>query len=168
MALTAPILNARDVLSGEQGMVYAILPDGRRMNMMHVKNIEASVSFEKEGIPILGKRGKGNRKNGETYEGSMTAYFLDSNFRLLAEEYKNSGKDFYFEIEVTMDDPNSDACIATSDGITGQVVTLLDVNLNGIDLFRLDADSSIIEEDMDFTFEDYRIESPFNELAGLF
>lgn len=158
--MAAPILNARDVLSGEQGEVWATLDDGRRMCMMHVKNIETTITYEKEQIPILGKRGKGNRKNGETYEGSMTVYFVESNFRKMAEKYKNSGEDFYFDLQIINEDKTSR---------TGkQIVTLIDCNVNSMVLAKLDADSATLEEDMDFTFEDYRIEEVFNDLDGLF
>lgn len=158
--MAAPILNARDVLSGEQGEVWATLDDGKRMCMMHVKNIEASVDFEKEQIPILGKRGKGNRKNGETYSGSMTVYYVDSTFRKLAERYKKQGLDWYFDIQII----NSDATTRAGK----QQVTLIDCNLDSLVLAKLDADSSTLEEDMDFTFEDYRIDVEFDNLDGLF
>lgn len=157
--MAAPILNARDVLSGEQGEVWATL-NGRRMCMMHVKNIDANINYEKEQIPILGKRGKGNRKNGETYEGSMTVYYVTSAFRQLAETYKNSGKDFYFDLQIINEDKTSNA--------GKQMITLIDCNINSLVLAKLDADSSTLEEDMDFTFEDWRMDKAFNELDGLF
>ena len=158
--MAAPILNAIDVLSGEQGEVWATLDDGRRMCMMHVKNIETNVEFEKELIPILGKRGKGHKKTGETYSGSMTCYYVESVFRKLAEKYKNQGIDWYFDIQIVNEDNTSR---------TGrQVITLLDCNFDSMVLAKLDADSAALEEDMDFTFEDYRIETVFNNLDGLF
>ena len=156
----ATILNARDILSGEQGEVWATLPNGDRMCMMHVKNLEASVSYDKEQVPILGKRGKGNRKKGETYSGSMTVYYVTSIFRQYAEQYKNSGKDFYFEIRVINHDNTSRAGT--------QEVWLQDCNLDSLVLAKVDADSSILDEDMDFTFENYHIETIFDDLTGLF
>lgn len=161
----ANILNVKDILSGEQGEVYAYLPNivsvnGGRMCMMHVKNIEATVSYDKEQVPILGKRGKGNRKKGETYSGSMTVYYLTSIFREYAQDYKNSGEDFYFDLQIVNNDTTSRA--------GEQVIWLLDCNIDSLVLAKLDADSSILDEDMDFTFEDYRIDKSFNVLDGLF
>ena len=162
----ANILNVKDILSGEQGEVYAYLPNivsvnGGRMCMMHVKNIEATVSYDKEQVPILGKRGKGNRKKGETYSGSMTVYYLTSIFREYAQDYKNSGEDFYFDLKVI----NHDATTHTGT----QVVVLRDCNFDELVLAKLDADSSILDEDVSFTFEDWYIENEgFDILDGFF
>lgn len=154
------ILDARDILSGEQGMIKATLPDGRVMTVMHAKNIETTISYDKEQVAILGKRGKGNRKTGETYAGTMTLYYVDSTFRKLAEKYKDSGKDFYFDMTIT----NEDKTTRTGK----QIITLRDCNFDEIVLAKLDADSSVLEEDVSFTFEDYIVDTEFTELAGLF
>lgn len=154
------ILDARDILAGSMGAVWCTLPDGRRMCAMQVKNIEASVSYEKEQVAILGKRGKGNRKTGETYSGSMTLWYVDSSFRKLAEQYKNSGLDFYYDLEVTNNDPTSKA--------GSQIVVLRDVNFDELILTKLDADSAVLDEDVSFTFEDWLLDTAFNELDGLF
>lgn len=154
------ILDARDILSGEQGMIKATLPDGRVMTVMHAKNIETTISYDKEQVPILGKRGKGNRKTGETYSGTMTLYYVDSTFRKLAEQYKDTGEDFYFDMTITNEDRTTH---------TGkQIVILRDCNFDEMILAKLDADSSILEEDVSFTFEDYIVDTEFSELDGLF
>lgn len=156
--MAAPIMRVQDILSGEQGEAWANI-DGRDMCMMHLKNIEATVEFEKEQVPILGKRGKGNRKKGETYSGSMTVYYVTSAFRKYAQIYKDQGKDFYFDIRIV----NHDA--TTSVGT--QSVTLLECNIDSLVIAKLDADSSILDEDMDFTFENYRIDQEFDDMDGL-
>lgn len=153
------ILNARDVLAGEQGEVWATV-EGQSICMMHVKNIEATITYNKEKIPILGKRGKGNRKTGEEYTGSMTVYYLTSAFRKLAERYKQTGEDFYFDLVIVNKDDTTH---------TGrQEVTLNNVNIDNITLAKLDADSAVLEEDMDFTFEDYTIGEEFQPLDGFY
>lgn len=154
------ILDARDILSGEQGSIYATLPDGTNMCCMHAKNIEASVSYEKEQVPILGKRGKGNRKTGETYSGSMTVYYVDSTFRRLAQKYKESGQDFYFDIRIQ----NKDNTTRTGE----QIIILRDCNFDELILAKLDADSAILDEDISFTFEDWILDTSFDYLDGLF
>lgn len=158
--MPTPILDARDILSGEQGSIYATLPDGRYMCVMHAKNIEATVSYEKEQVPILGKRGKGNRKTGETYSGSMTIYYVDSTFRELAQQYKNTGTDFYFDVTIT----NEDKTTRTGK----QVVILRDCNFDELVIAKLDADAAVLEEDVTFTFEDWILDTKFDELDGLF
>lgn len=156
----AAILDARDILSGEQGEIWATLPDGREMCVMHAKNIEATVSYDKEQVPILGKRGKGNRKTGETYSGTMTLYYVDSNFRELAENYKDTGTDFYFDMRII----NKDNTTHTGQ----QIIILRDCNFDEMVIAKLDADSSVLEEDVSFTFEDWILDTKFDELDGLF
>lgn len=156
----APILNAKDILSGEQGEIWATLPDGRDMCVMHAKNIEASISYEKEQVPILGKRGKGNRKTGETYSGSMTLYYVDSTFRELAERYKDFGEDFYFDLRII----NHDSTTNTGE----QVIVLRECNFDEMVIAKLDADSSVLDEDVSFTFEDWILDTKFDQLEGLF
>lgn len=159
MALSAPILSVKQIAAGSQGEIWATI-EGRRMCVMHAKNIEASVSYDKEQVSILGKRGKGNRKTGETYSGSMTLYMIESAFRELAQRYKNTGEDFYFDLQIKQSDETTD---------TGtQLVTLKDVNFDSLIIAKLDADSSILEEDIDFTFEDWRLEESYTEIPGLF
>lgn len=158
--MAAPILNARDVLSGEQGEVWATLPDGRRMCMMHVINIEAKVESDKQQIAILGKRGKGNRKTGETYSGTMTIYTIETVFLELAEIYKDTGEDFYFDLQIINEDNTT--------SVGQKIVTLIDCNMNSQVIAKLDAESAVLNEDVEFTFENWRLDNPFNELAGLF
>lgn len=162
--MAAPILRVQDILSGEQGEAWATMTDpesgeSRRMCIMHLKNIEATVEFEKEQVPILGKRGKGNRKKGETYSGSMTVYYIDSTFRKYAQYYKDVGKDFYFDIQIVNEDHTT--------SVGKQVVTLLECNIDSLVVAKLDADSTVLEEDMDFTFENYRVETEFDPVDGL-
>lgn len=158
--MAQPILDARDILSGEQGSIYATLPSGERMCVMHAKNIEATISYEKEQVPILGKRGKGNRKTGETYSGSMTLYYVDSTFRQLAMNYKDTGEDYYFDMEITNEDKTTH---------TGkQIVILRDCNFDELAIAKLDADASVLEEDVSFTFEDWILDTSFDRLDGLF
>ena len=156
----ARILNAKDILSGEQGELWASF-DGRDMCVMHAKNIEATVSYDKEQVPILGKRGKGNRKTGATYSGSMTLYYVESVFRKYAERYKDEGEDFYFDLKVI----NHDATTHTGT----QTVVLRDCNFDELVIAKLDADSSILDEDVSFTFEDWYIDGEgFDILDGFF
>lgn len=156
--MSAPQLRARDVISGEQGEAWGTL-EGQRVCLLHLKNINSNVSYNKDEIGILGKRGKGHKKVGESYSGSMTVYYVTSIFREYAERYKNSGEDLYFDIQIVNNDNTSAA--------GEQIVTLIDCNLDSMDLAKLDVDSAHLEEDIDFTFEDWRLEKPFDVLDGL-
>lgn len=173
----APILEVGDILSGEQGSIYATIPDPDQLTsnmtleqvealptkdvcLMHAINIEATVEYEKEQVPIMGKRGKGNRKVGETYSGTMELYMVESIFRTMAEIYKNNGKDFYFSMVIENSDGNTHCGV--------QRTVLKGVNLDTMVVAKLDADSSVLQEEMDFTFEDYEIVEKFTKLNGLY
>ena len=151
--MPTPILDARDILSGEQGSIYATLPNGRYMCVMHAKNIEATVSYEKEQVPILGKRGKGNRKTGETYSGSMTIYYITTLFRKMAQKYAKEGILPAFKLIVTNEDKSTT--------IGKQTVVLYDCTLDSVNLVKFDVDSDALDEDIDFTFSDFDILDEF-------
>ena len=78
--------------------------------------------------------------------------------RELLEKYKNTGEDTYFNIEVTNEDPTS--------AVGRQTLILIDCNLDGGILAKFDADADYLDEDFDFTFEDFQIKETFKELEG--
>ena len=73
-------------------------------------------------------------------------------------EYKDTGKDIYFDIAIENCDPTSDAGY--------QIVILKDCNIDGGILAKFDADGGYLDEDMDFTFEDFEIVHNFTHLPG--
>ena len=125
---------------------------------MQAINFEASMEKNKTEVPILGKTGKGNKANGWIGTGSMTCHFNQSVMRELLEKYKNTGEDTYFNIEVTNEDPTS--------AVGRQTLILIDCNLDGGILAKFDADADYLDEDFDFTFEDFQIKEAFTELEG--
>ena len=73
-------------------------------------------------------------------------------------DYKNTGQDTYFEIQVTNEDPTSD--------VGRQTIILKDCNIDGGILAKFDADADYLDEDMDFTFEDFSMPESFSNLTG--
>lgn len=73
-------------------------------------------------------------------------------------DYKDTGKDTYFEMQITNEDPTSD--------VGKQTVILMDCNINGGILAKFDADADYLDEEMDFTFEDFSMPEFFEDLAG--
>ncbi len=74
-------------------------------------------------------------------------------------KYKDTGEDVYFEIQVTNEDPTSAA--------GRQTVVFMDCNIDGGILSKFDADGEYLDEDMDFTFEDFKMPETFNILGGM-
>ena len=152
----AKTLNAGDTISGREGRAYAKI-NGNNEELFMVKNIEAIVEKAKAEVKAIGRRMNGHKTTGMNGTGSMTLYYMSPVFRALLKQYKDTGVDLYFDIVVENDDPSSAA---------GRQTTLLvDCNLDSTVLAKLDADSDDpLDEDCDFTFEDYDILTPFNKI----
>ncbi len=146
------------LISGSQGECYITI-NGRRYNFMMLKSIEAKVEKQKEKFAVLGKTGKINKTTGWEGTGSLAYYFNTSIFAELAEELKNTGKDTYFEIQITNRDESSD--------VGEQTIILKNCNADSIDLAKLDPESKALEGETGFTFDDFQIVKPFSDLAGM-
>ena len=131
----------------------------RRYNFMQAINLEAKFEKTKTEVPILGKTGKGNKASGWKGTGSATFHYNTSIFRQMMIQYKDTGEDIYFEIQISNEDPTS--------GAGRQTMILIDCNIDGGILAKFDADGEYLDEDMDFTFEDFKMPEAFKDLDGL-
>ena len=156
--MAQPIMRGRDAVFASLAECYATV-GGTRYNLMQAINLEATMEKNKTEVPILGKTGKGNKASGWSDSGSATFHYNTSIFREFMKKYKDSGTDFYFDIQVTNEDPTSQ--------VGRQTVILKDCNLDSIIITKFDADGEYLDEDMDFTFEDFEIVETFNELEGM-
>ena len=86
----------------------------------------------------------------------MTAYYVSSMFRKMMLDYIKTGKDTYFELMVTNEDPTS--------GTGTQTVVLKGVNIDTVVFTKLDVEKEALDEEMEFTFNDVDILDTFNEL----
>lgn len=154
----AEIMEARDAISGSLAECFITI-EGNRYNFMQAINLEASIEKTKTEVPILGKTGKGNKATGWSGSGSATFHYNTSIFRELLYRYAKTGQDFYFDIQVTNEDPTA--------SIGRQTVILKNCNIDGGLLAKFDADADYIEEDFDFTFEDFEIPEKFSLLPGM-
>lgn len=152
------IMRGRDAVSASLAECYGVVA-GIRYNFMQALNLEAKMNKIKTKIPVLGDTGKKNKSNGWEGEGSATFHYNTSIFRKMMKHYKDTGEDFYFEMQITNDDPTSAA--------GRQTITLYDCNLDSIVLAKFDADGEYLDEDMDFTFDDWDMPEEFNELNGM-
>ena len=130
----------------------------RRYNFMQAINLEAKFEKTKTEVPILGKTGKGNKASGWKGTGSATFHYNTSIFRQMMIQYKDTGEDIYFEIQISNEDPTS--------GAGRQTMILIDCNIDGGILAKFDADGEYLDEDMDFTFEDFKMPEAFKDLDG--
>lgn len=130
----------------------------RRYNFMQAINLEAKFEKNKVEVPILGRTGKGNKAAGWKGTGSATFHYNTSIFRQMMLDYKETGQDTYFEMQITNEDPTS--------AVGRQTIILKDCNIDGGILAKFDADADYLDEDMDFTFEDFSMPESFANLDG--
>lgn len=153
-----PIMHAGDAISASLAECFVTI-EGNRYNFMQMINLEAKFEKIKSEVPILGKPGKGNKSTGWKGTGSATMHYNSSIMRELFVRYKETGQDIYFDIQVTNEDPTS--------MVGRQTVILVDCNLDGGTLAHFDADAEYLDEDMDFTFEDFQMPEKFTMLEGM-
>lgn len=151
-------MNAWEAVSAPMAECFVTI-EGSRYNFMQAINLEAKIEKTKTEIPILGRTGKGNKTTGWKGSGSATFHYNTSIFRKLLYQYKETGKDVYFDIQVTNQDPTSTA--------GKQTIILKDCNMDGGILTKFDADAEYLDEDLDFTFEDWEMPEMFNMLQGM-
>ena len=122
--------------------------------------IELSVKdFIPGGNPVLILTGKGNKTTGWKGTGSATFHYNTSIFRKMMLDYKRTGRDTYFDIQITNEDPTSSA--------GRQTIILEDCNIDGGILAKFDADGEYLDEDCDGTFEDFKMPETFKLLDGM-
>ena len=145
-------LRAGDTISGQEGKATAVI-DGNVQDLFFVKTVEATFEKNKSEVKTLGHRGVQHKGTGWSGSGSMTLYYVTSLFRKMALEYAKNGKDTYFDMTVVNEDPTS--------SIGKQTVVLYNCNIDSVILAKLDTDSGSLEEDLDFTFDDFDILDSF-------
>jgi len=151
-------MQGRDAVSGSLGECFVTI-EGNRYNFMQAINIEATMEKQKAQVPILGRPGKGNKATGWTGTGSATFHYNTGIFREIMRRFKDTGEDLYFDLQVTNEDPTS---------IVGrQTVILKGCNLDGVTLAKIDANAEFLEDEINFTFEDFEIPERFNLLPGM-
>lgn len=152
-------MKAKDSISAKLAECFVTVGNNR-YNFMQAINLEANFEKTKSEVPILGKTGRGHKSTGWNGTGSATFHYNTSIFRQMMEDFKNTGNDVYFDIQITNDDPTSAA--------GRQTVVLVGCNIDGGILAKFDADNDdYLDEDMDFTFEDFRIPEKFSLLEGM-
>ena len=150
-------MHAKDAISGKLGEAWLTTKDGERLLLMQLIKIEASIEKTKTEVPILGRTGKGNKSTGWSGSGSATIHYVTSRFRKMLLDFKNTGQDTYFDLQLTNEDPTS--------SVGRQTVVLKDCNLDGGILAKLDTEADYLDEEISFTFEDFEMPEKFTELA---
>lgn len=151
-------MNSKDAISASLAECFVTI-GSERYNFMQAINLEANIEKTKVEVPILGKTGKGNKSTGWKGTGSATFHYNTSIFRELLLKFKETGEDTYFDIQVTNADPTS--------SVGRQTVILKDCNVDGGLLAKFDAEADYLDEEMEFTFDDFEMPEKFSRLTGM-
>lgn len=147
-------LEAKDTISGQEARAYLTI-NGRREDLFYAKKVEATAEKKKTEVKSLGKRGVGHKANGWNGKGTLTIYYMTSIFRELMLEYIKTGKDTYFDMQVTNEDNTST--------IGAQTTVLKKCNIDKVTMALFDVESETLEESMEFTYEDVEILDKFGK-----
>lgn len=152
------VMKAKDAVYASLAQCFITI-EGNRYLFMQAINLEAKMDKTKTKVPILGKTGKGNKASGWEGTGSATFHYNTSIFREMLKKYKDTGEDIYFDIQISNEDPTS--------AVGRQTIILRDCNVDGGILAKFDANGEYLDEDMDFTFEDWEMPETFQLLEGM-
>ena len=111
--------------------------------------------MQSEEFYALGKRGAQHKPAGWSGSGNMTIYYTTSVFREMVVDYIKNGTPLYFDILIENEDPAS--------SIGNQTIIFKDCLLSNISLAKLDVDTTILDENVDFSFDDVELVSSFDE-----
>lgn len=156
--MAAITMNGSDAVSASLAECFVTV-NSNRYNFMQMINFEASITKNKTTVPVLGQTGKGNKANGWTGVFKGKAHYNQSVFRQLLMEYKETGEDIYFDIQVTNYDPASNA--------GSQTIVFTGCNIDGGVLAKFDAEGDYLSETITGTFEDFKMPKKFNNLNGM-
>lgn len=152
-------LKAGDTISGQEAIAKMTIhnADGSSTieDLFFAKNLDASCEINKTAVKTLGKRGEQHKPNGWTGSGTMTIYYVTTLFRKMILNYIKTGVPTYFDIMVTNEDPGS--------SVGKQTTVLKNCSLDSVTLAKFDVDSEVLEEDLDFTFDDADILDEFGK-----
>lgn len=152
------VMKAKDAVYASLAQCFLTI-EGNRYLFMQAIDLEAKMDKTKTKVPILGKTGKGNKASGWEGTGSATFHYNTSIFREMLKKYKDTGEDVYFDIQISNEDPTS--------AVGRQTIILRDCNVDGGILAKFDANGEYLDEDMDFTFEDWEMPETFQLLEGM-
>lgn len=144
------------VVRGNDAECYIKMPDGKRYNFAQAISLEATMDINKSKAPALGRSGKINFGSSWEGSGTMTMHYNQSIMRQILYQFKNSGTEIYFTIEVIN---------RSNDSVIGnQKVYLNGCSIDGGTLAKFDADADYLDEDVSFTFDDWELDESFKEL----
>lgn len=151
-------LRSQDIINSNLGDLWVTFPSGIRRRMGEVRNIQARLEVAVEEFRCLGEMMHRHKGVGTRGSGSMTLYTGTPEFLSLLRHFNDDHINYRVSITCQIYDPET----AGSDGRGSQMAIINDVLLHGVELFKLDTEDGILDQDVDFDFDSFTIPQPFN------
>ena len=104
------VMKGKDTIAAKLAECFITIGT-RRYNFMQMIDMEAKVDKTKAAVPRLGAIMTGHKSCGMEGTFRGTAHYNQSVMRQALIDYKNTGVDAYFEMQITNDDPGSAAIL---------------------------------------------------------
>ena len=147
------IMNQLDALSAKEGTVFFTIND-KQYELAELISLEAKIEYTK----ALNSRMKGGKIVGAEGTGTVKMYYHRPELKKMALEYVKNGLLPRIDIKCTNEDRTSRAGRYT--------IVLKGVLFKESLIFKLDGSADeVIDEETDFTFQDFDILSEFQEIT---
>lgn len=153
MTSDTAVIRGRDVLNSNLGTAYLEI-NGVRRRIFELKEISATINQNKAEVQLINDVLTKHKCLSSNGTGNFTIYSGVPDYSQMIKNYINTHKGLYFVITFEMNDPESTR--------GRRCVTLYDCLIDQHQLGRLSTDSSVLDETMDFTFDNYNINTDFN------
>lgn len=151
-------LSKDDAINAREGVIIANI-DGKVKELAEIKTLTASIEFNKVDFKSLGTSAVQKKTTGWSGTGSMTIYYVTSEWNKIILQYTKYKKVVNFDIIVKNEDSSS--------SIGKQRVKLSRCTLDGGDIAKMDADADFLEGSYNFTFEDWDLLDKFDEYTTI-
>lgn len=151
-------INGKDTVRGTDATVTMEIGD-RIIDLFQVKNFESNANITIDEVPRIGTRTVGHKVSTITFEGSFTAYHGSPEARTLLIKYYMKYGDWP-EITITTRVEDKDTHIGAL------TVVHKHVRFSNLPLARVDAETTSLEEDFDFTCDEVLVPEEYNNLDG--
>ena len=151
------IMSQLDALSAKEGTVFFTINDKQYELAEHI-SLEAKIEYTKADVTPLNSRMKGSKIVGAEGTGSLKMYYHRPELKAMALNYVKQGILPRIDIKCTNEDRSSRAGRYT--------IVLKGVLFKESFIFKLDGSADeVIDEETDFTFQDFDILSEFQEIT---
>ena len=151
-------LSKDDAINAREGVIIANI-NGKVKELAEVKSLTASVEFNKVDFKALGTGSVQKKTTGWSGTGSMTIYYVTSEWNKIILQYTKYKKVVNFDIIVKNEDSSS--------SIGKQRVKLSRCTLDGGEIAKMDSDADFLEGSFNFTFEDWELLDEFKEYTTI-